>query len=440
MLHTIETTRHLWNDALAHRKERWESERKSTSYDMQASILTLEREGNTELCGLHSQVGQDVLRRLDKAFRSFFAHRARHPKFKKRSSTGSFTYPQAYNGSAKPDVRRRRLYISKIGNVKAVFHRPLPKDALLKTCTVTREPDGRWFASLVFEDVVPLQNVVSRFVSPVGVDLGLRSLIVTTDGVEAEHPRFLRKAEKRLKRLQRAFSHKKKGSKNRFKARERVASHHTKVRRQRLDFNHKLSTALVRRHDLVAFEDLRIRNMVGNHRLAKSIQDAGWGQLVRLTEYKAVARGRRVVRVDPAYSTQECFHCGALNKVSLGVREFDCVGCGRHLRRDQNASFIVLKRGLEKEGRTCPNSSLWRPGLCSSRQRGGKPGRGSRNYTPARAGSPRPLTVGGCHNSHSREDDNSPGKCTASSSMRREAGRPQPRIKPAFRLCQKGDR
>ena len=354
MLHAIETTRHLWNDALSRRRTRWESERRSTSYNMQAALLTLEREEDVELGGLHSQVCQDVLRRLDKAFKSFFANRARYPRFKKRSGTGSFTYPQCYNGSVRPDTVRRRLYISKIGNVKAVFHRPLPKDALLKTCTVIREPDGNWFASLVFEDVVPLQDIVTRFVSPVGVDLGLRSLIVTSDGEEAEHPRFLRNAEKRLKHLQRMLSHKKKGSKNRFKARQRVASQYARVRRQRLDFNHKLSTALVRQHDLIVFEDLRIKNMVRNHKLAKSIQDAGWGQLIMFTEYKALSKGRQVVRVNPAYSTQECFHCGAFNKVSLGVREFDCVRCGRHLRRDHNASCIVLKRGLAKVGQDMP--------------------------------------------------------------------------------------
>jgi putative transposase len=354
MLHTIETVRHLWNDALAHRKTRWESDRKSTSYNMQASVLTFEREESTELGLLHSQVGQDVLRRLDKAFKSFFVRHARYPKFKKRSGTGSFTYPQCYNGSVRPDTFRRRLYISKIGNVKAVFHRPLPKDALLKTCTVTREPDGKWFASLVFQGIVPLQDIATKFVSPVGVDLGLKSLIVTSDGAEMPHPQFLRKAERRLERLQRSFSHKKKGSKNRFKARQRVASLHSKVRRRRTDSNHKLSTNLVKTHDLIAFEDLRIKNMLKNHSLAKSIQDAGWGQLVRLTEYKAISKGRQVVRVDPAYSTQECFHCGALNKISLDVREFDCVGCGRHLRRDHNASFIVLKRGLAKVGQDMP--------------------------------------------------------------------------------------
>ena len=218
-----------------------------------------------------------------------------------------------------------------------------------------REPDGKWFASLVFEEVVPLQNLdqltlAASTKNPIGLDLGLLALITTSNGETVEHPRFLRKAERRLKHLQRSVPHKKKGSKNRLKARHRVASQHAKVRRQRLDFNHKLSTRLVEKHGFIAFEDLRIRNMVRNHRLAKSIQDAGWGQLVSLTEYKALKAGSRVVKVPAAYSTQECYYCGALNKFDLDVRDFDCVGCGRHLKRDHNAASVVLKRGLTIAG------------------------------------------------------------------------------------------
>jgi putative transposase len=142
---------------------------------------------------LYSQAGQDVLRRLDRAFNSFFAHRARYPRFKKLPKSGSFTYPQAYHGSVKPDVVRKRLFLSKVGNVRVVFHRPLPKDSELKTCTIVREPDGKWFASLVLEDMVPLQNiqVPAEFVkAPVGVDLGLIALLATSDGEKVEHPRF----------------------------------------------------------------------------------------------------------------------------------------------------------------------------------------------------------------------------------------------------------
>jgi putative transposase len=353
MLRALEASRRLWNDALAHRKLRWEKERRSTSYNLQASILTSEREEDVLLGGLYSQTGQDVLRRLDSAFKSFFAHRARYPKFKKFNQSGSFTYPQAYNGSVKPDIARKRLFLSKIGNIRTVFHRSLPKGARLKTCTVIREPDGKWFASLIFEEVVPLQNIDTTPVAPknpLGVDLGLLSLITTSDGEKVEHPRFLRKAEKRLKHLQRALSSKSKGSKNRSKARSKVASLHSRVRRQRLDFNHKLSTRLVKEHNLIAFEDLKIRNMVRNHKLAKSISDAAWGQLVRLTEFKAMGAESRVVRVAAAYSTQECFHCGTRSGVNLSMREFVCIGCGLTLQRDLNAARVVLKRSVIMAG------------------------------------------------------------------------------------------
>src|SRR6267143_963965 len=366
MLRALEASRRLWNDALAHRKTGWERGRQPTSYNLQASMLTSEREQDTPLSGLYSQVGQDILRRLDKAFKAFFSHRARYPRFKRFTASGSFTYPQAYNGSVKPDIVRKRLYLSKIGYVPVVFHRALPRDSRLKTCTVIREPDGRWFASLVFEEVVPLQNIEPPSPSPktpIGVDLGLLSLITTSDGEKVEHPQLLRKAERHLKHLQRIFSRKKKGSKNCLKARQRVASQHSKVRRQRLDFNHKLSTRLIREHDLVAFEDLRVRNMVRNHRLAKSIIDAAWGQLVALAEYKALKAGSRVVRVNAAYSTQECFYCGTLNKIALEVRKFVCVGCGRTLERDPNAARVVLKRGLAIAGLAAPKVGLDKPEL-----------------------------------------------------------------------------
>ncbi|MBI3023277.1 MAG: IS200/IS605 family element transposase accessory protein TnpB, partial [Thaumarchaeota archaeon] len=190
--------------------------------------------------------------------------------------------------------------------------------------------------------------------APVGIDLGLRSLITTSDGEKVEHPRLLRKAEKRLKHIQRVFSRKEKGSNNWFRARQRVASQHACVRRQRADFNHKLSTRLVREHDFIAFEDLKVRNMVRNHALAKSIHDAGWSQLVKFAEYKASKAGKLIVRVQPAYSTQECFFCGSVNPVELSEREFVCRGCGRTLDRDINAARIVLKRAIARVGRDMP--------------------------------------------------------------------------------------
>jgi putative transposase len=359
MLRTLDTCRHLWNDALFHRIQRWE-DRKSTSYNLQQWILTAERQVDFALSSVYSQTAQDVLRRLDKAFRAFFDSRARHPRFKKYGQHRSFTYPQAYNGSVKTDVTRGRLYFSRIGNVKTVFHRCLPAAAILKTCTVIREPDDKWFASLVFEEVVPLQDVRIPFMqcpiaSPIGVDLGLNALITTSDGDKVEHPRFLRKAEKRLKRAQRMLARKERGSNNWFKARQRLASQHSKIRRQRADFNHKLSHLLVKEHDFIVFEDLRIANMMRNHSLAKSIYDAAWGQLVKFTTYKgAKLPDKLVIDVSAAKSTQECFFCGELNPLPLKIREYECVGCHRVLDRDVNAARVVLKRGLAQVGQDMP--------------------------------------------------------------------------------------
>ena len=184
MLRALETTGRLWNKALVQRKMRWENDRHATSYSLQAWILTAEREQDVLLRELYSQLGQDVLRRLDRAFKSFFEHRTKYPRFKKFRRSGSFTYPQAYNGSVKLDVVRNRLFLSKVGNIRVVFHRSVPKDSRLKTCTIVREPDGKWFASLVFEEIVPLQNIqvpaVPLLRAPVGVDLGRLSLIATS--------------------------------------------------------------------------------------------------------------------------------------------------------------------------------------------------------------------------------------------------------------------
>lgn len=345
MLMELEACRQLWNDALSHRRDRWQNERKSTSYGLQQWILTAARHTDPILGRVYSQVAQEVLLRLDRAFKAFFKRRAGYPRFKKFREHGSFTYPQAYNGSVKPDTLRKKLFLSRIGNVTAVFHRPLPKDARLKACTVVREPDGKWYASLVFEEAVPLQDAKAPATTraPIGIDLGLNSLIATSDGEKVNHPHLLKKAEKRLNLAHRMFSRKKKGSRNWFKARQRLASQHARVKHQRADFNHKLSARLVRNHDLVGFEDLGVGNMVRNHKLAKSILDAGWSQLVRFCEYKGPST---VVKVLAAYSTQECFACGALSPVSLDVRTLVCTGCGRFSDRDRNAARIVLKRAL----------------------------------------------------------------------------------------------
>ena len=350
MLATLETCRLLWNDALEDRVERWRLEKKSTTYGDQSATLTATKMHSPELRAVYSQALQATLKGLDKSFKKFFRHEGGHPKFKKRGECRSLTYPQAYNGSVKFDLPRKRLCLSMVGDVRVVFHRDFPSGGM-KTCHVRRDPDGRWHASLVFkatEAVVPLQDVVipDSWKAPVGVDLGLKSLIATSDGEKVEPPKFLRKSEAKLKTLQRALARKQKGSENRKRTRQKLARWHGHVARQRGDFNQKLSTRLVKKHDLIGFEDLRIKNMVRNHALAKSIYDAGWAQLVRFTEYKAGRRGGEVVKVPARFSTQECFFCGTLNQVPLSVREFVCRGCEMLLDRDVNAGRVVLLRAI----------------------------------------------------------------------------------------------
>jgi putative transposase len=284
MFHIIETCRRLWNDALSHRRNRWEKEKSSTSYNMQQWILTGERKRDPELCELYSQVAQDFLHRLDNAFKSFFDHVSKSPKFKPFRQDGSFTYPQAYNGGVYLDGGQ--IHFSKVGDVPIVIHRQAPVDGKLKICTVRREACGERYAILVYEtdELLPAQKDI--FESPIGIDVGLKSIITTSDGQKIEPPEFLRKAEKRLRRLQRSLSRKQKGSRNREKARHLVAVQHAKVARQRSNFNHVLSVRIVRAHDLVIMEDLRIKNMVRNRHLAKSTHDAAWYQLRAFIDYK----------------------------------------------------------------------------------------------------------------------------------------------------------
>lgn len=353
MLDVIEGCRKLWNDALSHRMRRWEGERKSTSYGYQCRILMAEMKSNPALQNVYSQSAQDVLRRLAKAFDAFFAGSREHPKFKKYREYGSFTYPQAYNGSVKLYPPKKRIFLSKIGNVKIVVHRPIPPEAKLKTCTVKCERDGKWYVCLVLDDdTIPPGDalVPASWKSPIGVDLGLNSLIATSDGEKVEPPEFLRKAEKKLKRLQRGLSNKQKRSNNWTRARLKLAAEHVNVSNQRRDFNHKLSRRLVQKYDLVVFEDLQIKNMIKNHALAKSVMDAAWGQLVAFSEYKAKSAKKFLIKVPPQHSTQECCFCGVFNQVPLSVREFECRGCGRLLDRDRNAARVVLKRGILRVG------------------------------------------------------------------------------------------
>ena len=336
---------YLWNYALGERMDAWQIEHRSVSYKEQQRSLTRWRAYCPELGCIHSQVAQNDLRRLDSAFRVFFQHRARYPRFKHEVT--SLTYPQATNGSATIVPGRngtQRLHLAKIGGLPIEMHHA-PPSGRLKTCTVEREGD-RWFAILTFEVPDPAPPPSTSPESPVGVDLGLTTLATLSTGEKVEPPKFLRKAEKRLKIAQHNLSHKVKGSENWHKQKVRVQRCYAKVRDSRRDFAHKLTTGWAETYDLIAFEDMDLRGLTRT-RMAKSILDAGWGMLRQMSEYKQRNRSQRYAEVSTKGTTQTCSGCGRLHEppLTLKDRTYDCP-CGLHLDRDLNAARNVLNRAL----------------------------------------------------------------------------------------------
>ena len=277
------TCRHLYNDSLAERKRQAELNRLKQSFDVfpwgkpewinyydQANQLPLSKTAFQK--EVHSQVLQNTLKRVEQSFQNFF-NGAGYPRFQGRNRYNSFTYP---GSGLKLNLNEGKLILSKIGNIKILLHREI--EGKIKTCTIKRDVD-QWYVtfSCLIDNPGPVE-----IKTKIGIDVGLKSLITLSNGEKIEPLKYLRASEKRLAREQIHLSKKKKGSNNRNKQRIKVARVHRRIRYQRKDFIHKLSTNLVNNYDHVVFEKLQIQNMVQNHHLAKSILDASWSQLIDL--------------------------------------------------------------------------------------------------------------------------------------------------------------
>ena len=350
----LNVCRHLYNDSLAERKEAYERDKITINYYDQANALKAAKETDERLRAVHSQVLQDVLRRLDKSFQNFFrrvknGEKPGYPRFKSQDRFMSFTFPQSgYK------IEEGKLILSKIGAIKLIQHRAIPEEGRIKTCTIKRDVD-QWYVTFVVElpDMVVEKKELK---SAVGIDLGLNEIATLSTGEKVENPRWLRRSEKKLAKVQRRLSRKKKGSKNRQKQKTVVAKTHRKIRNQRTDFNHKISRELVNHYDLIIFEDLKVKNMLKNPYLAKSISDASWNQLVNFTTYKAEWAGGVVELVNPNGTSQLCSGCGIEVKKSLAARTHHCPYCGLMMDRDENAALNILNRGLKKIGQGLPES------------------------------------------------------------------------------------
>ena len=339
---TMGCARRVWNWALDERTRAWRTDGTSLGYHEMSSRLTaLKKQPEMSFLAEVSSVPlQQALRHQQTAFSNFFAKRARYPRFKSRRGRQSIEYTtSAFRW------RDGRLHLAKMSDPLSIrMSRPVP-DGSPSTVTVSRDTAGRWFVSMLFEDAV---DPLCATGAVVGIDLGLKHFAITSDGAKVEHPRLLRAKERRLARYQRQMSRKTKGSANRDKARRKVAKQHARVADARRDFLHKTSTEIVRTYDVIVVEDLAVKNMARNRRLAKSISDSGWGEFRQFLAYKAEWYGKRFVVIDRFKPTSKvCSECGhLLAHLSLGTRQWTCPSCGTLHDRDVNAAKNILAAGL----------------------------------------------------------------------------------------------
>jgi putative transposase len=334
--------RSLYNVALEERQTAWHRCQVSVTYSQEKAELPKVKTECPEYTEVHSQVVQDVLLRLERAFQAFFrrlrqGQKPGYPRFRGRTRYTSFTYPQFGNGVT---LDNGVLVLSKIGRMAIRWSRPL--EGTPKTVTISREADG-WYVCFSCAEV-PIQPLPLTG-QETGIDLGLESFATLADGSQVTNPRLFRVAELNLKRAQRRVSRRVKGSNRRRKAMRLLARAHQTVRRQRQDFQHKTALALIQQYDTIYQEALQTANLVRNHHLAKSIGDAGWGASLATLAAKAAYAGKRVIAVPPAYTSQACSGCGVLVHKGLSARWHLCPVCGTSLQRDHNAARNILQLG-----------------------------------------------------------------------------------------------
>ena len=331
----------LYNAALEERRSAWRMNGISLGYYDQANQLKDIRAAGTVGIANFSAC-QDVLRRVNKTFVAFFGRvragekRVGYPRFRSRLRYDSLTWPSWGDGCA---LRASgRLYLQGVGDLKLKWHRPLPADATIKTVTAKRAA-GRWYVCFSVQLPEPEPLPVSQLA--VGVDVGLTTFAVLSDGSEIANPRHFRAGERRLRLAQRKLARRKKRSRRRLKARQEVARVHSHVANQRRDFHHKTAHALVQAHGLIAVEDLNVKGLAGSI-LAKSVHDAGWSQFISIVADKAAEAGRTLVKVNPAGTTQACSGCGEHVPKDLKDRWHSCA-CGLSIGRDLNAALNILR-------------------------------------------------------------------------------------------------
>lgn len=331
----LDSCRYVYNLSLSYKKTLWEHNKISLSKnEIQKELASIAKE-TSWLAPLHSQVLQEVTDRVFNAYDGFFKQGKGFPKFAKKGHYQSFSFKQGVK------ISPTHVHLPKFGKIK--YRNSQTCTCTIKRATVRECADG-WYVCLCVEtDIEHLPTTQNS----IGIDVGIKSLMVTSGGETIDNPKHLYKAERKLKRLQRSVSRKKKGSANRRKAVKKLARQHQKVGNTRNDFQHKVTTNLIRENQSIAVESLQIKNMLGNHHLAKSISDAGWYSLTQKLAYKARWYGRTFEKVSARHTSQDCSCCGyRKTDLTLSVREWTCPSCGSEHDRDVNAAKNIRNRSV----------------------------------------------------------------------------------------------
>jgi putative transposase len=334
----LNSARFLYNSALQERRDAYQMNRISISYQDQANQLKeIRANGHSDLVNFSSS--QKVLRRLDKAFSAFFRRIKKgdthgFPRFKGKSFFNSLEY--TYSDGCK--LKNNKLYLQGIGNIKIKLHRDLPK--IIKTLTIKKEAD-KYYA--VFSCEIPPEHL-PKTNQEVGIDVGIKTFAYLSDGIEIDNFKYYESSQKKLRRLQRSVARKKKGSANRKAEVKQLRNFHNKIFNRRSDFQHKISHWLVNQYDYIALEDLNIKGL-SKGKLSKQILDASWGSFTSKLICKAENAGKTVVKVNPRNTSQNCSSCGIKVPKDLSVRIHDCPSCGLVMDRDLNAAKNILRLG-----------------------------------------------------------------------------------------------
>lgn len=354
--------RYVYNWALQRRIETYQNSGERLSYVSIAKELTsLKKQEETEwLCEVSIQSLQSSIRNMDAAFTSFFREKKGFPKFKsKKRNKSSFQFVQ----QVYVDFESKRIQMPKVGKVKFACDRTFV--GKIGTCTVSKSPTNKYYISITVDDgeTTPEKPMID-FKTSVGIDVGIKDFAVLSNGQVFENPKFLEKAEKRLKVLQRRLAKKQKGSKRRERARLAVAKQHERIRNKRTNFIHQVTSKIVRENQTIVVEDLNVDGMLKNHCLAKSISSVAWSEFFRQLQYKCDWYGKNLIRIGRFEPSSKMCTCGNVYKdLKLSRRRWVCPSCGRDNDRDLLAAVNILRFGLQEQNLINNNKSPYVVGV-----------------------------------------------------------------------------